>query len=223
MNASTIVPSNISLVVFKDARHQIAEATTVDQVNSIVALATGLAAAARKATDKELEAEAAVLKFEAERKLGQLMECQKAMVGFNVGTKGSKIKGARVSEKPTLEEAGINKNLAHRARQARAVPEAQVKHKKDEIRSGVMVPKQAKPKAPVNARDIALEKFDAHVLELIRLMKGQKPRRFAKTGVALLLLGDLAHYLRELVAVRKPAAETAADDAVASADAGGVL
>jgi hypothetical protein len=61
----------------------------------------------------------------------------------------------------------------------------------------------AKNAAPDSARDIGLESFDAHVLELIRLVKGQKPERFAKTGVPTPLLGDMAYYLRELVAARK--------------------
>jgi hypothetical protein len=41
------------LKVFEEARREIANANTVEQVNRIVALATGLAAAARKATDLE--------------------------------------------------------------------------------------------------------------------------------------------------------------------------
>jgi hypothetical protein len=63
------------------------------------------------------------------------------------------------------------------------------------------------------ASDIALESFDAHILELRRIIKGQKPQRFAKTAVALPLLGDLAHFIREVVAIRK-----LADDPTASAE-----
>jgi hypothetical protein len=70
---TNVVPFNssgdtaLSLIVFEDARRAIADAETVEQVNKILALATGLAAAARQATDREMEAEAAVLKLEAER------------------------------------------------------------------------------------------------------------------------------------------------------------
>jgi hypothetical protein len=71
-----------------------------------------------------------------------------------------------------------------------------------------------KSKAPVSAKDIALENFDAHVLELLRLIRGQKPQRFAKSAVPKPLLGDLAHFLREVVAARK-----IEDDPVALADA----
>jgi hypothetical protein len=60
-----------------------------------------------------------------------------------------------------------------------------------------------KSKAPVSAKDNALESFDAHVLELLQLIKGQKPQRFAKSVVPKPLLGDLADFLREVIAVRK--------------------
>lgn len=100
----TTAKSGNPLVIFEAARRQIVEAATVDQVNKVLALATGLAAAARKATDKELEAEAAVLKFEAERKLGRLMEQQKEVVGFNVGARGSKVSKSRASTRTQRTE-----------------------------------------------------------------------------------------------------------------------
>jgi hypothetical protein len=57
-------------------------------------------------------------------------------------------------------------------------------------------PKPATPKpspparAAVNPKDTALETFDAHILELLRMTKGQKPQRFAKTAVPQPLLGE---------------------------------
>ena len=133
------------LEVFDDARRQIAGASTVEQVNRIVALATGLVAAARKATDREVEAEAEVLKFEAERRLGQLMQAQRETVGFNVGTRGSRIKGARANEKPTLAEAGIDKNTAHRARRAAALLEAKFNEAAEAKREAVLNSAQEDP------------------------------------------------------------------------------
>jgi hypothetical protein len=53
------------------------------------------------------------------------MESQAETVGLSEGTKGSKVKGARVDEKPTLAEAGIDKNLAHRARILRTKSDAE--------------------------------------------------------------------------------------------------
>lgn len=78
------------LKVFEDARREIAEANTVEQVNRMIALAIGLAAA-------------------------ETVE--------NIGTRGGRIKGALVREKPTLAEVGIDKNLTHRARRLAAKSE----------------------------------------------------------------------------------------------------
>jgi hypothetical protein len=58
------------------------------------------------------------------------------------------------------------------------------------------------------ADDAALAEFDAHVRGLVQVIKGQTPQRFAKTAVAQPLLGDLAHFLREVVAVRKLVVES---------------
>jgi hypothetical protein len=77
---------------------------------------------------------------------------------------------------------------------------------------------KTEPATPANAADIALDGFDAHVLELIRITNGQKPQLFTKTAVPLPVLGDLAYFIRELVNVRKPANEGADHDASASAE-----
>jgi hypothetical protein len=117
------------LKIFEGARREIVDASTVEQVNRILALATGLAAAARKATDREMEAEAEALKLEAKRRLGQLMEAQKETVGLNRGGRPKTgVSETPVSEKPvTLAEAGIDKNLAKQARAAARLPEAEFK------------------------------------------------------------------------------------------------
>lgn len=57
----------------------------------------------------------------AERRLGEIMEEQPK----SQGTRGSPIKGARVDEKPTLAEAGIDNDLAHRARTLAAMKEGE--------------------------------------------------------------------------------------------------
>jgi hypothetical protein len=131
------------LKIFEGVRREITDAKTVEQVNRIVAFATGLAAAARKATDREMEAEAEVLKFEAERKLGQLMQAQKETVGLNKGGRPqTRFVENPVSSKPTLAEAGIDKNLAHRARTAAAMPASDFEVAKESKRKSIT----AKPK-----------------------------------------------------------------------------
>jgi hypothetical protein len=138
----SVVPfgSSGSLVVFEDARRAIAAAETIEQVNKILAMAIGLAAAARKATDRELEAEATALKFEAERRLGQLMAAQKETVGFSKGGRPKTgIPENPVSGKPpTLAEAGIDKNLADKARKAAGMPETEFAAAKEAKREAVL-------------------------------------------------------------------------------------
>jgi hypothetical protein len=142
-----------SLVIFETVRRQIAEATTTDEVKSLLAMATGLAAAAHAATESEMEAEAKVLKLEAERKLGQLMAAQREMIGFNKGG-GDQRSDHRDSKKPggppTLADAGIDKNLAQHARTAAAMSEAEFAAAKEATRQSVRTPRtrHTKPKKP---------------------------------------------------------------------------
>jgi hypothetical protein len=144
------------LCIFEDARREIADAETADEVKRILALATGLATAARNATDREMEAEAEVLKFEAERKLGQLMQAQKETVGLN---KGGRPKTGfvenPVSSKPTLAEAGINKNLAQRARTAAAMPASDFEVAKESKRKSITVKPKTQPRKRKTTAQVA--------------------------------------------------------------------
>jgi hypothetical protein len=145
----------VPLRIFEDTRREIAAADTVEQVTRIRNRAIGLAAAARAATDREMEAEAAVLRLEAERKLGQLIAAQREAVGLNVGTAGQgrpKLGGfsdnpPKPDDRPTLAEAGIDKNLAHRARQAAAMSEQEFEAAVEAKREAAKQPAPQKVKA----------------------------------------------------------------------------
>ena len=210
------------LKIFEDVRREITDANTAEQVNRILALATGLAAAARKASDREMEAEAEVLKFEAERRLGQLMQAQRETVGFNVGTRGSRTRGARVSEKPTLAEAGIDKNTAHRARQAAAMPEPIFQEAAEAKREAVLTrSKRTRVKNGVpRAADIALNAFNERVLDLVQRISNHDPTRFVKTSVPLSGLAKVAKFLSDLASLKSKGAAHARLDAVTDAESG---
>jgi len=120
-------PASTTLTRYDAARQALAEAKAVNEVKDIRDQAVAMQTYAKQASDREMEADAAAIRMRAERQLGEMMKAQKETVGLNVGTKGSRIKGARVSEKPTLTEAGIGKNLAHQARTLGAMPEAKFK------------------------------------------------------------------------------------------------
>lgn len=77
-----------------------------------VAPARAVLAASRTQLSAWLRAE---LHERAERKLGEVMEEERAAGEMAKGTRGSPIKGARVDSKPTLAEQGVDKNLANEA------------------------------------------------------------------------------------------------------------
>jgi hypothetical protein len=186
-----------SLRIFEDARREIADAGSADQVKRILALATALAAAARKATDREIEAEAEVLKLEAERRLGELMQAQRETIGFNVGTRGSRTRGARVNKKPTLAEAGIDKNLAHKARSAAAMTASEFEAAKETKRTSIIAKPKTKPNKKKTTAQVAGSLADRCV-EMVRktidrtigeMRRGHAPQK--KYELLFAALGDV--------------------------------
>ena len=99
----------------------LATAKTTGDVKPVHTAAKALKAAAKVAGNRQDIAKASEIVWRAERKLGQLMAEQKITVGVNKGGK-SEQKPYRDSKNPvkdrppTLAEAGIDKNLAYRAR-----------------------------------------------------------------------------------------------------------
>jgi hypothetical protein len=80
----------------------------------------------RQAKNKTLEIDAAEIRMRAERRIGEMMAMQRETEGFNRGLKGSIVTGMESipakDDRPTLAEAGIDKNLAISARKLAAVP-----------------------------------------------------------------------------------------------------
>src|SRR5262245_33425852 len=93
-----------------------------------------MAAYARQAKNRDLEADAVEIRMRATRRLDQLRQAQKDTIGLSAGTRGSRVKGARVDDKPTLASQGIDKNLAHQARVLGAMDEAAFERKVTEAR-----------------------------------------------------------------------------------------
>jgi N6-adenosine-specific RNA methylase IME4 len=109
----------------------------VDEVKDIRDQALAMRLYARQAKNRQLEADAFEIRLRAENRVGEMMAAQRDAVGLNEGSKGSPIKGARVSEKPTLSEAGIDKNLANRARKLHALPSAEFERVVSEGREAI--------------------------------------------------------------------------------------
>lgn len=110
------------LIRYEAACRALYEAKSVDEVKDMRDKAAALKAYARQAKNRQLEIDAAEIRMRAERRIGELMEYQRETVGLNQGVRWVGDKPAEDS-RPTLAQAGIDKNLADRARKMAAVPE----------------------------------------------------------------------------------------------------
>ena len=125
------------LVRYDRACRALAEARSVDEVKDIRDKAVAMAAYAKQAKNRDLEAHAIEIRMRATRRLDQLRQAQKETVGLSVGTRGSRIKGARVDEKPTLASQGIDKNLAAQARVLGKLSDAEFEEEVTKARGAV--------------------------------------------------------------------------------------
>jgi N6-adenosine-specific RNA methylase IME4 len=120
------------LVRYDAACRAIAEAKSVDEVKDIRDKAAAMQAYARMAKNTDMEADAAEIRLRAERRVGEMIDEQKKTVGLNTGSRGR-----RVSEKPTLANSGVDKNLANKARTLGAMSSKQFEDVVDKTRQAV--------------------------------------------------------------------------------------
>jgi hypothetical protein len=118
------------LIRYDTARRALAEAKAVDEVKEIRDAAIAMAAYAKQAKDRGMEADAAEIRMRATRRLGEMMQAQKETVGLN---KGAAVP-TRVDERPTLTSQGIDKHLADEARKLGRMTEAEFEHQVEEAR-----------------------------------------------------------------------------------------
>ena len=133
-NASTTsnviaLPEPGTLLKYEAACRAVAEAQSVDEVKLIHDQAAALKAYARQAKDEQLMKNAMRIRHRAEHRLCQMIEAQARTIGL---AKGARERGTtRGTERPTaspptLAEAGIDKNLAKRARSWKDVSDDEV-------------------------------------------------------------------------------------------------
>jgi len=116
------------LVKYDAACRAVAEAASIDEAKEFRDQSEAMRAYARQAKNKQMEAQAAEIRFRAERRIGELMAAQKDAGHLRPGNPDG-FAVANGSERnplvkpPTLEEVGIDKKTADRARKYAAIPE----------------------------------------------------------------------------------------------------
>lgn len=135
----------MQLVRYEAACAALAACKSVDEVKTWADKAAAMQAYGRMAKDKTLEVSAAEIRIRAERRLGEMLAATKASGGLN---RGAQLKGTTDGkssvvvtddrrEKPTLADAGINKDLSSRAQKLAAVPDAEFESEVSDWRNRV--------------------------------------------------------------------------------------
>ena len=153
-----------ALAHYDAACKALAEAVAVDEVQAIRAEAEAVRAYAKQAKNRQMEVDAAEIRIRAERRLGELMAAQGEIIGKAKGQlrRGLESNPREPTDPPTLAEAGIDKNLAHRARTYAAVPEEQFeellskKRRRENVR--VVLDPEFQAEAEAAARDLEIER-----------------------------------------------------------------
>jgi len=127
------------LVRYDAACKALAEAKRVDEVKDIRDKAVAMKAYARVSKNRAMEADAAEIRQRATRRIGELIKEQKQTVGLNEGgPKPKKLTGLSNNPvRPTLADAGIDKNLANEARQLASLDEDEFEDVVDKTRKAV--------------------------------------------------------------------------------------
>jgi len=161
---ATIDNTTSALANYDAACSALAAAVAVDEVKDIRAKAEAVRAYAKQAKNRQMEVDAAEIRIRAERRLGELMSAQGETVGKAAGQlrRGLESNPREPTAPPTLAEAGIDKNLAHRARSYAAVPSEKFeellsrKRRRESVR--VVLDPEFQAEADAAARDIEIER-----------------------------------------------------------------
>lgn len=172
-----------ALARYDAACRAVAEAMTVDEVREIAAEADARRAYARQAKNREMEVQAAEIRIRAERRLGELMAAQAETVGVHrggrpeTGFKSNPVSMGGAEKPASLAEAGIDKNLAHRARTLAAVPEEKfeklLKDKRERDNRRVTLDPEFQAEAEAAARDIEIERDERIALAGADALEGE--------------------------------------------------
>lgn len=126
------------LTKYDAACKYIAEAATVDEVKYFHDEAVAMAAYARQAKNRELEAQCAEIRMRATRRLGEMVREQRRTIGLAKGGRPKTGLSENPVSVPTFESQGIDKNLAHQARTLSDLPEERFEERVAEARDAAL-------------------------------------------------------------------------------------
>jgi N6-adenosine-specific RNA methylase IME4 len=122
-DAGVDVGGSNSLARYDAACRALAEAVAVDEVKAIHDVARQMAAAARVAKNRDLEADAFEIRVRAERRLGEMIAAARSSGDIASGPGRPKKNGSATEPFPaTLAEIKIDKKLSARAQRLNAIP-----------------------------------------------------------------------------------------------------
>ena len=107
---------SFQLIKYDNACRAVAEAKSVDEVREIRDVSIAMKAYARQANNHQLEADAIEIRMRATRRMDEMRQEQKATIGLNEGGRPKTGVSNTPDSRPTLAEAGIDKNLAKEGR-----------------------------------------------------------------------------------------------------------
>lgn len=132
-------PGN-AVSLYDTACRALAQAVQVDEVKAVIPVAAAIRAYAKQAKNRELEANAAILRERAERKLGEKLIEAKAAGQIAEGRPPKEIGSPMEPFRVTLEAADIDKKLSMRAQRKAGIAaqafDAMVDRMRDDIVSG---------------------------------------------------------------------------------------
>ena len=180
------------LVRYEAALAAMAAARTVDEVKDIGNKAAAMAAYARMAKDPQLEIDATEIRARATRRIGEMMAEQRETIGLNEGGRPKTGVSETPVSKPTLSEAGIDKNLAKQARCLASIPEQEFEHSLAAWRTHVSAVNERVTINPFKAADTTEAKKERRAAREREL--GQKQSKFPTGRFGLIYVDVSRHF-----------------------------
>jgi N6-adenosine-specific RNA methylase IME4 len=129
-----------AISLYDTACRALAEAVQVDELKTVLDVSAAIRAYARQAKNRELEANAAILRERAERKLGEKLIEAKAAGQISRGQPPKNCSNAEQFSRVTLDEVDIDRKLSMRAQRKAGIAarafDAMVDRMRDDIVSG---------------------------------------------------------------------------------------